>query len=207
MAGKDGSGSGRGPRGAGGKPPAAARAPGAVQRRKGPGGFKHAASLADGQIRTALHRRGFAEAKVLTDWALIAGEALDGVCRPLRVSYGSKAEPGFGATLVLAVAPGRGPEVQMQGPRIVERVNAFYGYRAISRIRVDQRAGGFEAASRNRDRAGERLRPEDAISPEDAQRAARIVGDVQSPELGAALARLGRNVIGRARAADKKDRT
>ena len=119
--------------------------------------------------------------------------------------------------MVLWAAPGRGPELQMQAPKIIERVNAFYGYRAISRIRVSQTArgasgagpagSGISSASRASDRQGMRSGPDGAISePEETKRAARqaeaMAEGVQSPALRAALARLGRNVIGRARAAE-----
>ena len=171
-----------------------------------PKGFRHAAALVDAPIRGALHKRGFAELRVLTDWAEIAGPALAEVCKPLRVSYSN----GFGATLHLWVAPGRGPELQMQSPRIVERVNAFYGYRAVSRIRVSQTApgrGGFSAPSQGFDRSAAPGRPNSVqdIPPDIAARADDLARGVAEEELRDALARLGRNVIGRARAAAKKD--
>ena len=49
-----------------------------------------------------------------------------------------------GATLTLLVKPTDAPMVQMQLPRIKDRVNACYGYNAISRITLTQTAAmGF----------------------------------------------------------------
>ena len=69
--------------------------------------------------------------------AEIAGEALAGICRPIKVSYASRSA-SLGATLVLAADGARGPEIDAQKTRIIERVNSYYGYRAVSRISIDQ---------------------------------------------------------------------
>ena len=61
----------------------------------------------------------------------------------------------LGATLVVRVEGARATEVEHLGPRIIERVNQFYGYRAIDRLKVTQVTGsgggpaGFAMATQN----------------------------------------------------------
>jgi hypothetical protein len=78
--------------------------------------------------------------RLLTHWAEIAGEDIARVTQPVEVSYGK----GFGATLTLLCPGAHAPMIEMQKERLREKVNACYGYNAISRIRITQTArSGF----------------------------------------------------------------
>lgn len=156
-------------------------------------GFRHAGEYARRPLTGAAARHGFAETDVLTRWPEIAGEALAALCRPVKVSY---RERRMGATLVVEVEGSRAPEVEMSAPRILERVNAFYGYRAIGKLRVTQTAGrglqGFaegQAAFEGRASAGP--------SAEALRRAREMASDVHDPALRAALTRLSAYVLAR----------
>lgn len=105
------------------------------QRRKPSRGFTHAAGLMGGNIRKVTAARGFSEARLLTTWAEVVGPNLAKITRPTKVSF---AKNGLGATLLIVTEGAHAPEVQMQEPDIVARVNACYGYKAISRIRITQ---------------------------------------------------------------------
>ena len=164
----------------------AAKTPPPPKRREA--GFLQVGSLTSVPVREVSARRGFAETRILTDWVAIAGEALSAHCRPLKIGYSGAS---FGATLYLEVEGARAAEVEMQGPRIIERVNAHYGYRAVSRVRIQQ-AGRLAAAARDAQPAGMAearapfARPPPEIAPE--------IGGVEDEGLRAALARLGQRV-------------
>ncbi|MFT7058405.1 MAG: hypothetical protein ACJASV_000906 [Pseudorhodobacter sp.] len=100
-------------------------------------GFEPAAGLVKDRIRNAGEKRGFAVTRLLTAWAEIVGEELASMTRPVKIGY---AKGGFGATLTLLTSSASGPMVQMQLPAIREKVNACYGYAAISRISLTQTA-------------------------------------------------------------------
>lgn len=151
-------------------------------------GFARAGVIAAPLMRAAGAPRGFAEHRLLTDWPTVAGVVLAQTCRPVRVSYRGK-DAGLGATLVLAVDGARATEVEHMGPRIVERVNQVYGYRAISRIRVVQIAAGS---------LGESVLSEaqarfDVPPPLESRPSADICA-VQDDALRVALARLEANI-------------
>lgn len=112
--------------------------PSAIRRQRG---FEAASGLVKAPVRAAGESRGFVLARLLTHWADIAGEDVAGLTRPVRMNYGRE---GMGATLSLLVASAHAPMVQMMLPRIKDRVNAAYGYAAVSRINLTQTtASGF----------------------------------------------------------------
>jgi len=104
-------------------------------RRSKTRGFVHAAGLMSGQMRKVTGARGFSQARLLTHWEEVVGPALAKITRPSKISF---AKEGFGATLTIFANGANGPEIQMQLQDIRARVNACYGYNAISRVRITQ---------------------------------------------------------------------
>ncbi|WP_082714808.1 DUF721 domain-containing protein [Falsirhodobacter sp. alg1] len=100
-------------------------------------GFEPASGLLRESIRAVGEKRGFAVTRLLTHWAEIVGPDLARITRPVKVSY---PRDGFGATLTLLVRSAEAPMAEMQKPRLIEKVNACYGYAAISRIVLTQTA-------------------------------------------------------------------
>lgn len=144
-------------------------------------GFLPAAALTPAALKSVGAKRGFVEARLLTDWRGIVGDALGALCRPVKVSYAG-GSPGLGATLVVTAEGARAPEVEMRRPQIIERVNAFYGYRAVSRLRIDQSrsAMGFAEAQAPFEGA-----PPPTVTP---------APGVEDEKLALALGRLGANI-------------
>ena len=84
----------------------------------------------------ALGRRGFAEAGIVTDWGAIVGEALARQSLPLKVAFppGRREE---GVLQVLVAGP-LALELQHLAPQVLERVNAYLGYRAVTQLKLRQ---------------------------------------------------------------------
>jgi hypothetical protein len=94
-------------------------------------------------MRPAFEKYGFPAAAILTDWAAIAGTELAAFTAPERLKWPRKASSdtdgeGQGATLILRVDGPRALEVEHLRPRLIERINASFGYRAVADIRVLQ---------------------------------------------------------------------
>lgn len=163
----------------------------AYQRRDR--GFEAASGLLRSQIRAAGEARGFALTRLLTHWAEVAGADLAQITRPVKMSYG-RAE-GMGATLSLLVQAAHAPMVQMALPRLKERVNATYGYNAISRIVLTQTAATGFAEGQAQFEAMPRA--EKPIAPEVQTKAAAQVAPIGDSDLRTALERLAQNVLSR----------
>jgi hypothetical protein len=175
-------------------------APAAPPKRRAKG-FARAADLAAPTLKQVGAKRGFAELRLLTEWRVIVGEALASVCRPIKVSYKGRTT-GLGATLYVAAEGARAPELAMQEPQIIERVNQFYGYRAISRLMIDQSRAGMVAATGFADKTTpfQRDHPKQAATSEN-----RIaVEGVTDKRLRLALSRLGANISTKSKCAQSK---
>ena len=135
---------------------------------------------------------GFAVARLLTQWAEVVGPDIAARARPVKMSYGRE---GLGATLTLLVAGSAAPLVQMDLPRIREKVNACYGYNAVARIVLTQTA----AAGLAEPAAAFAHAPPAPAEPAPAIRAAaaEAARDVADGGLRAALEALAQNVLSR----------
>ncbi len=95
-------------------------------------------------MRPAFEKYGFPAAALLTDWSAIAGNEIASFTAPERLKWPRKAPGGAddaadkGATLILRVSGARALEVEQMRGRLIERINAAFGYRAVSEIRVIQ---------------------------------------------------------------------
>lgn len=81
-------------------------------------------------------RRGFAQADILSKWATIVGPTLARASSPERLAYSRNKNRD--ATLKVRVTPGFAPEFQQFEPLIIERINSFFGYRAVARLQLIQ---------------------------------------------------------------------
>lgn len=153
-------------------------------------GFSRAASLLQTRIRKASEQRGFAVTRLLTHWTEVVGEAIAQTATPVNVSYG---KGGMGATLTLLTTGAQAPMLEMQKEQIREKVNACYGYSAISRVRITQTAPvGFAEG-----RVAFAPAPKSAKKPDPAVQLAAetLSSNVENDDLRAALAALGANVL------------
>lgn len=155
-------------------------------------GFEATGGLVKHQIRTVGESRGFAVARLLTHWAEIAGEDMARITRPVKVGYGRE---GMGASLTLLTTGAVAPMVEMQKERLRERVNAAYGYAAISRILLTQTAAtGFSEGQAEFTPAPKAVKAPD---PAIIARAAETAAPVQDPALRAALEAMAQNILTR----------
>ena len=166
------------------KPPA--RAPGSKGRKSETAprraGLRALAVSLPRVTKRLFGKRGFAEGGLAADWPGIVGAGLAARCRPGKLAFARAAERREG-TLTLRVEAPFATEMQHLAPQIMERINGYFGYRAVARLRLKQvpyRPGP------ERDRTAPTPGPE--ITPELVAR----LESVADPELRAALGRLGR---------------
>ena len=161
-------------------------------------GFEPAFGLMKEAVRTAGEARGFAVARLLTHWAEVAGEEMARKTRPVKIGYGRGGSGGgMGATLTLLVKAAEAPMVQMALPVLKERVNAVYGYNAISHIHLTQTAAtGFAEGQAEFTPAPKAAKAPDPVVRERAQ---AVTGAVMDPGLRAALEQLAENILTRPR--------
>lgn len=155
-------------------------------------GFEPTSGFLKEQLRVVGESRGFAVARLLTHWAEIAGEDMARMTLPVKVGYGRE---GMGATLTLLTTGAVAPMVEMQKERLRERVNAAYGYAAISRITLTQTAAtGF---AEGQAQFAPAPKPGDVKDPGLRAKAAATASAVHDPALRAALEAMAENILSR----------
>jgi hypothetical protein len=132
----------------------------------------------------AARRRGLAEAKLLTEWSTIVGPWLAARCQPVRLSHGAG---GPERVLSLHVAGAAALELQHSEPQLLERINGFFGYPAVTRLRLLQ-------APLPRRITAPAPPAIPSLSDADEVEVAEAVRGVRDPGLQAALAGLGRTL-------------
>ncbi len=155
-------------------------------------------SLVEDMVEPSARHRGFVLSRLVSHWGEIVGDMAQW-CKPVELKL-DKSSRNDGV-LKLSVASGRGPQAQQLTPAIIDRVNAVFGYAAINRVTLVQTfdsapTGGHEMrwqsqqeaiASSNEDKPS--LHQKTDIWTLDEKLAA-----IESPELRAALRRLGTDI-------------
>ena len=153
--------------------------------------FRQAGSLVASSIRKSGESRGFAIARILTHWAEIVGPDLADTTHPVKVRYGRE---GLGATLTVLVSGAHAPMVEMQKDRIRDRVNAVYGYSAISQVQLTQTAPTGFSEGKAAFKPAPKTQPAPP-SPEVQGRSHKISAIVKDDALRLALGQLGTNIL------------
>ncbi|MFN3722954.1 MAG: DUF721 domain-containing protein [Paracoccaceae bacterium] len=155
-------------------------------------GFEPAFGLMKEPVRTAGESRGFAISRLLTHWTDVVGEDLAKCTRPVKIGYGRE---GFGGTLTLLTTGPMAPMIEMQKEVIRSKVNAIYGYNAISRVLLTQTAPiGF--AEGQAEFVPAQKKPL-AVDPAIKAEATKTAPQIHDPELRAALEALAENILKR----------
>ena len=139
--------------------------------------------LVDGMVAPSVRERGFVISRLVSNWRQIAGDMADW-SRPTQLNLSRRG----GGTLKVAIASGYGPiALQMTQP-IIDRVNATFGYRAVAELVFVQTL----APQRARSATPEDDRPAPTPLAKSIWELDTRLERVKSPEIRAALRRLGR---------------
>ena len=128
-------------------------------------------------------RQGFATTGIVTHWPEIVGPEIADHAEPMRMVWPRRVheDDPDPATLVLRVEGPVALEIQHLSGVIIERVNRFFGWRAVGRIQIRQ----APLARRGR------KTPPPAPDPAIVARLAAGMADIADDDLRGALARLG----------------
>lgn len=86
--------------------------------------------------RKALGKRFAALGALLEDWAHIVGADLAGRTQPMKLDFPHGERQG--GVLTIRTASADALELQHETPRILDRLNGHFGYRAVERIKLVQ---------------------------------------------------------------------
>lgn len=127
-------------------------------------------------------RQGFASSDIVTHWPEVVGREIAAHAEPVKLQWPrGNAETPEPATLVLRVEGPAAIEIQHLSGVIIERVNRFFGWRAVGRLALRQAPLGRRA----------KPIPAPAPDPAEADRVAAALPGIVDNDLRQALGRLG----------------
>ncbi len=136
-------------------------------------------------LKGHLNKRGFAQIEIVTRWSEIAGQGLAAHCVPQKLSSGANG----GATLTLLADDRASLELQHQAPKLIERINRYFGRAVVGKIKV-------VAGVIPKPRTAPVLRRLTVEEESDLQARTSAIED---PKLREALTRLGRHALAESR--------
>jgi hypothetical protein len=152
--------------------------------------------------RPAFEHYGFAHGDLVAQWAAIVGDNVAAQCSPERMAWPKGRDKAQrqteGATLTVRADHGAGLALSYETPAIIERINGFFGYHAVAKIKIVQ---GTRA-----NRGKQQARQAAAPTPDVIEHVEQKTGSIEDEPLKAALTRLGGAALARAAAKAKQAR-
>lgn len=146
-------------------------------------------------------RKAGMTAGLLASWPEIAGQRLHEGSRPEKLIWPTRRgedEPFEGATLIVACEGAFALRLQHETRELMARVNAFFGYPAVVKLKIVQRSVRIERPDRKI-----RTLP---LSAEKRREVADVTSRIESPRLRSALERYGETVLGRNASRDARSK-
>jgi hypothetical protein len=153
--------------------------------------LKSVAGIALKAARPALGRQGLAETELIARWDAIAGPQLAEHTLPIKVIPAKRGEGIQAGGGVLHLKVDSGPAAMMLSymePQVLERVNAYFGWKAVDRLKLIQ--GPLP------NKPARKLPSHRPLSAEEEAKLAAMLETVTDPNLRAVLLNLGRAVLG-----------
>jgi hypothetical protein len=110
---------------------------------KKPSVFKPIGGAITALLDPLLAKRTHVDAALALSWPQLCGEKLAGRTQPLKVSWPMRKtpdDPFQPGTLSVACEGAVALDLQYQTSALIARINGFFGYAAIARIKIEQRA-------------------------------------------------------------------
>ncbi len=147
------------------------------------------AATLEGITRPIFSKRGFTNAAVAKEWPAIVGEQLAAQSQPEKITFpaGKKGD----GTLHLRIANGSlALELQHLEPLLIERINGYFGYKAITRLTYIQ-GPVWKPPGPKPLPAAAAARP---LAPAEEEILSRLLGHIDDEGLRTALETLGRSL-------------
>ena len=94
-------------------------------------GLRPLSNVLPKKVKKILQKKGYNFSNIVDNWGKIVGRSFSDVCYPKKILNGKKMK---NSKLVLNVVHGKEIEVEYSKKDIIEKINAFFGYKFISQI-------------------------------------------------------------------------
>ena len=84
-------------------------------------------------IKGILKKNGYNYSEIISKWNLLVGKDISNCCYPKSIKMSQSSRSG---TLILSVERGNEINVEYSKKEIIDKVNGYFGYKLISKIRL-----------------------------------------------------------------------
>ena len=144
-------------------------------------------------LEPVLARRTGMRLDLVRAWSELAGHEFAKTTRPEKIEWPRRRnedDPFEPATLIVACEPAAALFFQHEQSMVIDRVNLFFGFQAIKRIKIMQKP------VLPIDGAGP-VQPESKLARHDEAKLSQLIADIDDPELKETLKKLGSGVLKR----------
>jgi len=145
-------------------------------------------------LEPVLARRAGMTLDLMRAWPEIVGTEFSQTTRPEKIDWPRRAhedDPFKPAVLVVACENSAALFFQHEQATVLERVNLFFGFEAVERIRIVQKSV-LQAKT-------QKARPKSLVSSEEEARLDAMLEAIDDPDLKHALVKLGKGIISKAK--------
>lgn len=98
--------------------------------------FQLIAKLLPKLVKTTFEKKGFIQAEILLEWGKIVGQEMSQKCIPEKLVFPK--EKKTEGTLYLNVQISSGLLIEYGAPLIIDKINSYFGYQAVTRLKIKQ---------------------------------------------------------------------
>lgn len=141
-------------------------------------------------LEPVIARKTGMQLELLTAWKEIAGEEFANTTRPEKINWPRRSnedDPFEPATLIVACEPSAALFFQHEMAPVLERINLFFGFQAVKRIKIVQKS-----VAKLPDVA---VAPARELTEAEERELAKKIAEVENPKLQETLSKLGRGVM------------
>ncbi len=144
-------------------------------------------------------KKAFAEADIIANWSGIAGEEIASYSNPLKIDF-KKGERTEGTLYVETFGGAFAVELQLKSKILIEKVNVFFGYKAVQHIKIVQNSKLIKNDVQDVVKSQKKL-----VTADEENYIEQISGGLASKGLTETLQNLGRAVFNDNKKRDKND--
>lgn len=142
-------------------------------------------------LQQLLGDNGMILLELLEAWNQIIGEETASYCLPQKISF-NKNERSGGCLHLSVLAGAFAMEIQQRQQQIIEKVNSFFGYPAISKLKICQ-TGNTEKFLINK-KSTDKVKKK-VVTSEEESYITELIKDIEDEDLRQSLAEIGRAVF------------
>lgn len=155
---------------------------------KHPPPLKKVNSLLSKITEDVFQEHGFAAAAIILEWEEIIGRDFAQFCEPIKIVFGRPQQRSHGL-LHIRVIGAMAVAISHYEEMIINRINQYFGYRAVNRVRIAQNVLSLEP----REKKTKKI--EESINELDKRLLKEAVSSIEGEALQNALFRLGCKVL------------